>query len=416
MTITMNISHLTTIHEIKLFLESTREVQMTPHSKESLYLWLNEFLTKIAYHKLKKKEKRLTREFIIHLTQYSQRQLKRLISKHKKGELRWEKWQKGEFSGVYDYEDISLLHRVDGLHQLSGKAIRAILKREYEVFKKEEYRKLSHISVSHIYNLRGGKVYERMGKVFEKTRSTPVSIGLRQKPRPEGRPGYLRVDSVHLGDLGKRKGIYFVNMVDEVTQFEFVFCLPSISARYMKPILETLIRLCPFTILGFHSDNGSEYINKVVAQILNRFCITQTKSRSRKSSDNALVESKNGSIIRKHFGYMYIPATEQNTHLLNVFCINFLNPYLNYHRPCAYAVVALDSRGKEKKTYPAKDYKTPYEKLKGLPGAQQYLKPGLTFEDMDKIAYSESDTEFAGKMQEEKKQTFLKLNLDMNTV
>jgi transposase InsO family protein len=179
----------------------------------------------------------------------------------------------------------------------------------------------------------------------------------------------------------------------------------------MKPILEVLIKLCFIRIYNFHSDNGSEYINYVVADILNRLHIGQTKSRARKHNDNALVESKNGSIIRKHFGYTYIPATEANAHLVNTFCINFLNPYLNYHRPCGYATTITDKRGKEKKIYKTEDYETPYEKLKNMTNAKQYLKPGITFEDLDKIAYSVSDTEFAKMMKKEKEKMLLKLNL-----
>ena len=63
----------------------------------------------------------------------------------------------------------------------------------------------------------------------------------------------------------------------------------------------------PFVIVGFHSDNGSEYINHQVANLLEKLRIEQTKSRSRQSNDNALAESKNASVVRKHMGYDHIP-------------------------------------------------------------------------------------------------------------
>ena len=47
----------------------------------------------------------------------------------------------------------------------------------------------------------------------------------------------------------------------------------------------------PFRILGFHSDNGSEFINYKVAELLNKLLIEQTKSRPRRSNDNGLVEA-----------------------------------------------------------------------------------------------------------------------------
>jgi transposase InsO family protein len=59
----------------------------------------------------------------------------------------------------------------------------------------------------------------------------------------------------------------------------------------------------PFPIRGFHSDNGSEFINQTLARLLNKLLIEQTKSRLRHSNDNGLVETKNGAVIRKHMGY-----------------------------------------------------------------------------------------------------------------
>lgn len=412
MTIKMNISHINTIDEITGFMKSTAPFTASAlNSKVEIYEWINNLLTVLPYRKLKRKEKRKVREFIIKITDYSNVQTKRLIAKHKQGKLYWKKWQKSYFSGIYTPEDIELLHKTDKVHRLAGPATKKILKREYEIFKNKEYEKISNISVSHIYNIRHSVTYMRMGKIFEKTKSKNVQIGIRRKPRPDGKPGYLRVDSVHQGDKGRVKGIYWINIVDEITQMEFVFCTPFISEKYMKAVLSGLIAVCPFKIVNFHSDNGSEYINKVVADILERLHIKQTKSRSRKSNDNGLAETKNGSIIRKHFGYMHIPATDKNTHILNTFCINFFNIYLNYHRPCGYSTTITNKKGKEIKTYPFEGYETPYEKLKVLPNAERYLKNGIAFEDLDRIAYNVSDNEFGAKMNEEKEKAFLKLDM-----
>jgi transposase InsO family protein len=313
---------------------------------------------------------------------------------------------------VYQQTDIALLHEVDEVHQLSGEATCHILHREYEGFGKKEFERLSRISASHIYNLRHRVSYQRMGKIFTKTKPRVVNIGKREKPDPQGKPGFLRVDTVHQGDKNKQKGVYFINVIDEVTQWEFVFCVKTISERYLKGVLQALYKLCPYKVVNFHSDNGSEYINKTVAQILNRLYIKQTKSRPRKSNDNALVESKNSSIIRKHFGYFHIPATEHNAHVLSSFCINYLNPYLNYHRPCGFATTVVDKKGKEKKKYDK--YMTPYERFKCLKDAEQYLRPGISFKELDQIAYVMSDTEFARLMNGKKVMAFKNLKLKKN--
>jgi hypothetical protein len=134
-------------------------------------------------------------------------------------------------------------------------------------------------------------------------------------------------------------------------------------------------------ILGFHSDNGSEYINYQVAKMLDKLLIEFTKSRPRQSNDNALAESKNGAVVRKHLGYAHIP--QHCASLVNAFCADFLNPYVNYHRPCFFPETITDAKGKERKKYRYKDMMTPYEKLKSIPKASETLKAGITFEQLD---------------------------------
>jgi transposase InsO family protein len=146
--------------------------------------------------------------------------------------------------------------------------------------------------VSHLYNLRGSSRYKRQRRTFTKTKSKQVAIGERRKPHTEGKPGYIRIDTVHQGDQDKVKGVYHINAVDEVTQFEIVCSVEKISEQYLMPALEQMLESFPFNIRGFHCDNGSEYINQHVAKLLQKLFIDFTKSRSRHSNDNALAESK----------------------------------------------------------------------------------------------------------------------------
>ncbi len=407
MTITMNISNIKTVGQISDFLKRSEPWELSPSTKVEIYEWLNKLFHSVHYVKLRKKEKKLVKQFIKKVAGYSDVQIKRLIKKYKQGNLVWKQWQNGNTHRIYTYEDIELLHRVDQEHRLSGKATKEILKREYEVFEKDEFRKLANISVAHIYNLRGSVSYQRKGNLFDKTKTRFIPIGKRMKPQPNGKPGFFRVDSVHQGDLGGKKGVYFINIVDEITQIEFVFCVEAISQKYITSVLNSLIKLCPFKVINFHSDNGSEYINYVIANLLNKLHIKQTKSRARKHNDNALVESKNGSIIRKQFGYYHIPATTYNAHILTSFCINWLNPYLNFHRPCGFATITIDKKGKQRKVY--NTYMTPYEKLKSIDNAEQYLVDKTTFKQLDLITQAMSDTEFCRKMNQEKQKMKSKL-------
>ena len=154
-----------------------------------------------------------------------------------------------------------------------------------------------------------------------------------------------------------------------------MFSTERISEHYLVPVLEKQLDSFPFILRGFHSDNGSEFVNRTVAKLLGKLLIAFTKSRARHSNDNALVESKNGSIVRKQLGYVHIP--QHCAALVNDFLEHHLNPYLNYHRPCFFPLAVLDAKGKQRKTYPYDRITTPYEKLKSLPQAQRYLKPGV---------------------------------------
>jgi transposase InsO family protein len=303
---------------------------------------------------------------------------------------------------------VSLLVQTDNLHsQLSGPATKKILEREYQVYGRKEYQRLSHISVSHIYNLRQRKTYRHQALYFTKTHPTLRGIGERRKPQPQGKPGYIRVDSVHQGDSGQGKGVYHINTIDEVTQYQVIACVERISEAYLLPVLEDLLLQYPFTLCQFHADNGSEYINYQVAEMLQRVFIKLTKSRPRHPNDNALVESKNGSIVRKHMGYAYIPSGYASP--IHRFYKEIFNAYLNYHRPCFFPETLTDSRGKQKKVYPYHKLMTPYEKLRAIPHGESFLKKNLSFTQLDAFANQMSDNQFAERMSQAKDKLFAKI-------
>jgi transposase InsO family protein len=232
-----------------------------------------------------------------------------------------------------------------------------------------------------------------------------VTIGERRRPDPQGQPGCLRVDTVHQGDQPGTKGVYHINAVDEVTQWQIVAATARISEAWLEPVLAALLRQFPFRIRGFHSDNGSEFINQTVAKLLNKLLIEQTKSRPRHSNDNGLVETKNGAVIRKHLGYGYIDAAHAER--LQQFYSAHFNPYLNYHRPCAQAEVEVDEKGRKRCFY--RRYQTPLETLLALSQPAQYLRAGLTVAVLQRIAAVVSDTEAAQRMQQAKRKLFEQL-------
>jgi transposase InsO family protein len=260
-------------------------------------------------------------------------------------QVRIETGHRHRFPSRYTRADIELLAKVDEAHEtLSGPATRRILQREFREYGKKEFQRLASISNGHLYNLRRNQRYRQRLNHYTKTRPTAVSIGERRKPDPMGRPGYVRVDTVHQGDAANAKGVYHINAVDEVTQWEIVAAVPRISEAYLEPVLAAMLTQFPFVIRGFHSDNGSEFINQTVSKLLNKLMIEQTKSRPRRSNDNGLAETKNAAVIRKHIGWGYIDADQADR--IQQFYTAHLNPYLNYHRPCAQADVEIDAKGR----------------------------------------------------------------------
>ena len=322
----MNDSHIKTLEQVRQILEGTAAVELCIDAKEERYTWIQTTLVRFHYLQLSKADKGLILSFLQKVSGYSRIQIKRLVRQYgKAGQLRRRPRTSQGFSCKYTDKDIQLLAHTDELHgTLSGPTTKKRCERAWKVFGQQEYQRLADISVAHLYNLRRSTPYRRVRHPFEKTRPQPSGIGERRQPHPEGSPGYIRVDTVHQGDLDGVKGVYHINAVDEVTQFEIVCAVEKISERYLIPILKQLLKQFPFELQGFHADNGSEYINKRVAHLLHKLFIEFTKSRSRHSNDNARVESKNGAIVRKHLGYLPIP--QKWAPLINRFYHDHLNP------------------------------------------------------------------------------------------
>lgn len=379
-------------------------VRFNSRNKEETYEWIGRTLGRFHYFSESKKNKGIIKKYAVVMTGYSESQIDKLIARKRKcGRVFLMERTQNTFPRKYGAVDVVLLAETSSAcGHPNGKAMKAMMKDMYHLYKDNRFERLRHISVSHFYNLRQTNIFQSRMLNYTKTRPVKVSIGERRKPQPFGKPGYLRVDSVHQGDFDKEKGVYHINLVDEVTQWEIIGCVEGISEYFLTPLLEELLRLFPFVVLGFHSDNGSEYINKVVARLLNKLRIDQTKSRSRKTNDNALVESKNGAVIRKHMGYMHIPKKHADG--INAFYRTHFNPYLNFHRYCGFPTEYIDDRGKVKKVY--ETYLTPCQKLLSLENVEQYLKPGVTKESLIQEQMRMSPVEAARKLQEEKSKLF----------
>jgi len=408
--IDMNETKLSTLEQLRAFVQGTEELALVPaagQGKGARYAHVQALVRRFGYAALAREDKAVVLRYLEGTTGYSRQQITRLVKQalSTKGlRTHYGKPRQG-FTRRYTAADVRLLAEIDAVHgTLSGPATKHLMRRALELYGDARFERLAGISVAHLYNLRAQQSYKDRRQTWGKTRSHQVPIGVRKAPAPEGVAGFLRIDSVHQGDQDGVKGLYHVNAVDCVTQWEIVVTCEKISEAFLMPALEHILEQVPFTVLGIHADNGSEYINLAVARLLEKLRIEFTKSRPRHSNDNALAETKNGAVVRKHLGYAHIP--QHFAQEVNAFVSQYLNPYVNFHRPCLFPQAITDAKGKITKHYPQRLVATPLEKLASLTPAQQNLKPGVSLECLQQQAAQLSDFEAAKQLNQARTKLF----------
>jgi transposase InsO family protein len=417
MVINMDESRLTTIEQIEQFLSGSAEVTFSAFGNDTeRYAHISRVLSRFDYPRRNKRERGALLAYLRHTSGYSRPQVTRLVARWHSNRMAQVPLAKcyaapaAPFARKYTPADIALLVEMDKAHEaVCGPAIALLLRRAHSVYGDNRYERLATLSVSHLYNLRKSTRYQALRVTMIKTRPVCNPIGFRRSPRPNGRAGFVRIDTVHQGDLDGVKGVYHITCVDAVSQWQVEACVQGISEAYLLPVLALIIEQFPFEVLGFHSDNGSEYINAKVAKLLEKLRIEQTKSRSRHSNDNALAESKNASVVRKHMGYSHIP--QKYAQPINEFYQKTFNPWLNLHRPCMYATEITSPKGKVIKRYENKNVKTPLMCLVQL--NEQGLvsfKEEVTLEGLQAQAASMTDLAAAQAMQQAKADLFALFN------
>ena len=248
----MNANDLTSIDQVSAFLSGTQRVAFeVAGDKRSRYDWVRRTLVKFNYLGCGKADRGVLISYLMKVSGYSRAQVKRLIKQYRDtGRLAPRQRTVRGFARRYSKADIRLLAAMDERHNTpNGLTLKKLCERAYAVFGQAEYERLAGISVSHLYNLRQSQTYRRQRHTIEKTRPVTRLIGERRKPQSDGQPGYIRIDTVHQGDLDGKKGVYHINAVDEVTQFEVVVSVEKISEIYLIPALEQLLASFPFVIL-----------------------------------------------------------------------------------------------------------------------------------------------------------------------
>ena len=404
MVIDMEEARLHTLGQVKAFLDGTAEGAFRVPKTER-YQFIERVLTRFGYAQHGRVNRGVLLRYLERMTGFSRQQVTRLVREYRQGGRLSARHgaPRHAFSRRFTATDVAMLAEVDALHgTVSGPATKKLMERALLLFGDTRFERLAGISVSHLYNLRGGIPYQRTRRHWTKTRPTGVPIGQRRAPQPNGAPGYIRIDSVHQGDQDGVKGVYHINALDCVTQFQLVATCEKISETYLLPVIRQLLEGFPFVILGFHADNGSEYINDQVATLLEKLRIEFIKSRPRHSNDNALAESKNGAVVRKHLGYAHIPVRRTGHRVL----CGLPEPLCQFPPPL---LLPGDEHGCHRKGAHAlslRGHEDAVREVEIRTRAHQYLKVGITVEHLDALASRLSDTEAAVALNHARKTLF----------
>jgi transposase InsO family protein len=411
MVIDMNETQVRSLEQVRQVLLGTQALQLRrPDDDAGRYAWIDSVLKRLAYRQLGRADRGAVLTYVARLSGYSRAQVTRLVGRWVAGQPLRKRYRAPAhaFARRYTAADVILLAEVDrAMGTLSGPATACVLRRQRDVFGDARFERLGSISVAHLYNLRASDRYRAQRVVTTRTRpAQAVTIGTRKAPAPGGRPGFIRIDSVHQGDHDGIKGLYHINAVDCVTQWQVVASVQTIAERHLLPVLEQMLAQFPFRLLGFHADNGAEYVNHTVARLLEKLRVEFTRSRPRHSNDNGLAETKNGAVVRKTFGYAHIP--QQHARRFNTFCCEYLNPFLNFHRPCLFATEVADPKkpGRLRRVYRPRDAMTPLDKFASLPDAAQFLRPGTTLADLQALACALTDMQAAEELNEARQALF----------
>jgi hypothetical protein len=183
--------------------------------------------------------------------------------------------------------------------------------------------------------------------------------------------GYLEVDLVaHCGD--STDGFYLNTLVAVDIATGWSLCIPVWGKGQSRvgSAADHLRRQLPFPLLGIDTDNGGEFINQALWDYCRRHKITFTRSRPYKKNDQAHVEQRNWTAVRRRVGYDRFTSKEAYAQLEHLY--ELANWHTNFFQPICKLVSKERVGAKVHKVY---DHaQTPYQRLlatKGLDDTEQ---------------------------------------------
>ena len=215
MILKLDLERLQTPEEVREFMAGNTLVDFQLTSRSDAYDGVRRLLVRLHYLNLSRPDKGLVRHFAAKITGLSRAQITRLIRQYRQtGKIKDRRCGPGvNRSGGVTPLPTSACSRswTRPLGWPCSARARRFMQRQYEVFEDRRFERLAGLSHGHLYRLRKSDTYLRRCNPITKTQPVAVAIGERRKPHPGGQPGFLRVDSVHQGDLNGAKGLYQID-------------------------------------------------------------------------------------------------------------------------------------------------------------------------------------------------------------
>jgi hypothetical protein len=180
-------------------------------------------------------------------------------------------------------------------------------------------------------------------------------------------PGFTEVDLVsHSGSASEGEFIHSLNQTDIHTTWVETRAVLGKAQHRVKDAMDEMRLALPFKLLGIDSDNGSEFINDHLYRYCQGLSIQFTRGRAYKKDDNAHIEQKNWTHVRKLMGYVRYDSREALQAMNNLYR-NELRLFQNLFQPSVKLAKKVHIGSKLKRLYDKP--KTPFQRVCDCPQA-----------------------------------------------
>ena len=236
---------------------------------------------------------------------------------------------------------------------------------------------LSQISISSIDRMLQSEIRTRRRRINGQTKPGSLKYNIPFAiDNKVTKPGVLEIDLVvHCGTSAMGEFINTLNATDSITFWYEAEAIMGKSQRAVEQAMEEIEKRLPYPLTGIDSDNGTEFINGNMKRYADRRNITFTRSRPYQKNDNAHIEQKNFTHVRKIIGYARMDTKEQQD-MMNDLYRNELRLYINFFQPSQKLIRKERIGSKIKRVYDIP--KTPYQRVLESKDISDEVKRKLT--------------------------------------